>query len=425
MPYGRSYGGGDFYDGPGAFESLVGNLLSTVRSEQDRRRQRQFEDEDRTAQREERTEAKQARQLQTDAAMYDRGFTRGGTPYLPPTQQVDAKGTMVTVPTAPYTPVETLGGYTKTRPSPADQTRETATDQNRFTARLVAARLMGDTAQEQAILREMGAHGTAVPDEVVSSTFAQPRGEVSPPKPELREFGGKVYKWDPGTQSLTLVPNVSGTDRRTPAPVLKQNERGEWVPVDPETGLDASGKPVAGPRGAKPTEFEQKSAAYYRRATDGEGNLGRLEKVGYTPGAWATALSRTAREGGIKGALANATLGAKDQQFLQAAQQFINAINRRDSGANITAVEWEDAFTRYLPRKGDSKQVRAQKAQARRIEIEGLKSGSGTAETGAPASGGQPKTLDETKARIKELRAQGMSKEAIRAQLLAEGYPIE
>ncbi len=424
MAYGRHYGGGDFYDGPGAFESLVGNLLSTVRSEQDRRRQRQFEDEDRTAAKEDRTDAKQARQLQTDAAMYDRGFTRGGTPYLPAPQQVDAKGTMVTVPSAPYTPVETLGDYTKTRPSPADQAKGDATDRNRFTARLVAARLMGDEAQEQAILREMGAQGTQVPDEVVSSTF-QPRGLASQPKAELRAYGGKVYQWDPATRTLKLEPNVSDVDPQGPAATeLKQNAQGEWVPIDKATGLDKSGKPVAGPRGAKPTEFEQKSAAYYRRATDGEGNLGRLEKIGYSPGAWATALSRTAREGGIKGAFANATLGAKDQQFLQAAQQFINAINRRDSGANITVAEWEDAFTRYLPRKGDSKQVRAQKAKARQIEIEGLKSGAGTAETGAEPTT-EVKTLEGAKARIKELRAQGMSKEAIRAQLLAEGYPIE
>lgn len=56
------------------------------------------------------------------------------------------------------------------------------------------------------------------------------------------------------------------------------------------------------------------------------------------------------------------------QQFDQAANDFVNAINRRTSGATIKEEEMEDARERYIPQPGNTPEVLAQK-KAARLEV--------------------------------------------------------
>ncbi len=74
--------------------------------------------------------------------------------------------------------------------------------------------------------------------------------------------------------------------------------------------------------------------------------------------------------GSITGALKATGLGRffadpRLQQYAVAAKQFINAINRRESGAAITDAEIEAAYDRYLPVASDSPQTVAYKRQQR------------------------------------------------------------
>lgn len=53
------------------------------------------------------------------------------------------------------------------------------------------------------------------------------------------------------------------------------------------------------------------------------------------------------------------------QRFEQAERNFVNAILRRESGAAISATEFDSATIQYFPRPGDSKEVLAQKKRNR------------------------------------------------------------
>lgn len=64
------------------------------------------------------------------------------------------------------------------------------------------------------------------------------------------------------------------------------------------------------------------------------------------------------------------------QRYLQASQNFINAQLRRESGAAIAPTEYENARKQYLPVAGDTPEVLRQKAENRRIVLEGLKQSS-------------------------------------------------
>jgi hypothetical protein len=169
----------------------------------------------------------------------------------------------------------------------------------------------------------------------------------------------------------------------------------------PKAGGTASA--VSGPGGTalapvsgQPTESQDKAAAYFRRGTDALTNLNALEAHGYAAGTGVTLLAGGARKGGLIGMASRAPLSGPDKQFLQASQQFVNAINRRDSGAAIAESEWEDALSRYLPVQGDSPELLEQKRRSRQIELESLKAGSGRVlnRPGATPAGAEPDDAD-------------------------------
>jgi len=77
----------------------------------------------------------------------------------------------------------------------------------------------------------------------------------------------------------------------------------------------------------------------------------------------------------ILGDIANAAISENDQRVLQAQRQFLNSVLRPESGAVIGDVEFASGTKQYFPQPGDSEKLLAQKANARRTAIEGLKLG--------------------------------------------------
>lgn len=73
----------------------------------------------------------------------------------------------------------------------------------------------------------------------------------------------------------------------------------------------------------------------------------------------------------------NFMVGPEFQQAEQAKRDFINAILRRESGATIQPSEFDSANKQYFPQPGDSPEVLAQKAENRRIAIEGTQRAAG------------------------------------------------
>lgn len=66
------------------------------------------------------------------------------------------------------------------------------------------------------------------------------------------------------------------------------------------------------------------------------------------------------------GMAANATVVSPEQQQVEQAQRdFVNAVLRRESGAAISAPEFDNASKQYFPQPGDSPQVIAQKKRNR------------------------------------------------------------
>ncbi len=71
--------------------------------------------------------------------------------------------------------------------------------------------------------------------------------------------------------------------------------------------------------------------------------------------------------GGALGALANTAQSDEQQQIEQSQRDFINAVLRRESGASISAPEFDNAKKQYFPSIGDSEAVMKQKAANRAL----------------------------------------------------------
>ncbi len=70
--------------------------------------------------------------------------------------------------------------------------------------------------------------------------------------------------------------------------------------------------------------------------------------------------------------LPNQLKGEKRQQFEQASRAFVNSVLRRESGATITDDEFNNKYLELIPRAGDSKAVKDQKAIARATAVKSI-----------------------------------------------------
>jgi hypothetical protein len=93
--------------------------------------------------------------------------------------------------------------------------------------------------------------------------------------------------------------------------------------------------------------------------------------------------------------LGNKMVSEGYQLYEQARRDFINAVLRRESGAVISDAEFANAEKQYFPQPGDKPEVLKQKANNRRIALEGISRAAGSSykpETAAPAAAAVPAT---------------------------------
>ena len=157
--------------------------------------------------------------------------------------------------------------------------------------------------------------------------------------------------------------------------------------------------PVMGPSGqlkgasGAPTEGQSNAAGFAQRMELAQSIFEKLP-AGSQPGMGTRVAEAVPFVGG---ALARGVVQSADtQMYDQAAQDWIRAKLRKESGAAIGADEARQEYATYFPMVGDTPEKIAQKAEARRVVTLGMKNAAGKAYTPytplapAPAPTAQP-----------------------------------
>ncbi|VVE10665.1 hypothetical protein [Pandoraea commovens] len=211
----------------------------------------------------------------------------------------------------------------------------------------------------------------------------------------------------------------------------------------PATGPD--GQPIQQP-GGKLNESQANATAFGARALDAQNTLRQLEGAGVTNGG---RIKQTAESvpviGGALGNIVNSVpewAGApsdQQQSYEQAQRNFISAVLRKESGAAIAESEYANEAKKYFPQPGDSAATIAQKARARDLAVEALKTQAGPGAglipgiisntnkdaAGAPQKQSAPQAQQPAigqDAALSELRRRAAGNPALAERLKAMGY---
>jgi hypothetical protein len=177
-----------------------------------------------------------------------------------------------------------------------------------------------------------------------------------------------VLRTDPLTGKAEVAYGGGEDAKSIPGP--------DGKPIAIPPGLDAAARKVfmnevarnnAKAAGGELTEAQAKSTLYASKMELAEKTLKPLEGQGTSIVGKITS--------GVP--LGNYAQSADYQKYKQASSNFITALLRQESGAAISKSEFERYDKEYMPQPGDSSEVLAQKTEARRIAIEGMKKGAG------------------------------------------------
>lgn len=145
-------------------------------------------------------------------------------------------------------------------------------------------------------------------------------------------------------------------------------------PIIPLT--DAAGKPLMGASGsARPTEGESNAAGFAQRMERSQDVISGLP-AGSQPGVRAAVAGSLPVIGGVAQRRA---MTAEQQQYKQAADDWIRAKLRKESGAVIGEDEMRKEYETYFPQIGEGPEVIRQKAQARAIATNAMRTSAGRA----------------------------------------------
>jgi hypothetical protein len=113
------------------------------------------------------------------------------------------------------------------------------------------------------------------------------------------------------------------------------------------------------------SETQGNAAAFGMRAKVSNDIFDQLEKSGADVGSMQNMLAQSR--------ITNAVAPGWAQQAEQAKKNFMSAVLRKESGAAISASEYDAEDRKYFPQPGDSDGVKAQKRAARDLAIEALR----------------------------------------------------
>jgi hypothetical protein len=198
---------------------------------------------------------------------------------------------------------------------------------------------------------------TMTPSEIANLKVAQGNLAVAQGGLGLRqqEFNRGATEIRETPEGLVYVPKVPG---------------GAAMPV-----MGAGGQQLKGVSGGKPTEGETNAAGFAQRMELAQSIISSLP-AGSQPGAGSRTLEAIPLVGGV---LARSGQSVQTQQFDQAAQDWIRAKLRKESGAAIGVDEARQEYATYFPMVGDTPEKIAQKAEARRVVTLGMQKAAGKA----------------------------------------------
>ena len=173
-----------------------------------------------------------------------------------------------------------------------------------------------------------------------------------------QEFARSGFDIKEGPEGFAYVPKAPG---------------GAAMPV-----MGAGGEQLKGVSGGKPTEGETNAAGFAQRMELAQSIFDRLP-AGSQPGMGTRMAEAVPFVGG---ALARGVVQSSDtQMYDQAAQDWIRAKLRKESGAAIGVDEARQEYATYFPMVGDSAEKIKQKAEARRVVTLGMQKSAGKAYT--------------------------------------------
>jgi hypothetical protein len=124
--------------------------------------------------------------------------------------------------------------------------------------------------------------------------------------------------------------------------------------------------------GGKPSEGESNAAGFTQRMERAQQILS--SPTAEIPGFWSQAFGSSPFAQRI-------VQSPQEQQFKQAADDWIRAKLRKESGAAIGAEEMASEYRTYFPQVGDTTEVIAQKAYARQVATAAMRQSAGKAYT--------------------------------------------
>jgi len=177
------------------------------------------------------------------------------------------------------------------------------------------------------------------------------------------------------------------SDRRADDAAVRAERTADRADRTANRVADAAAK--AANAGDKPTDGQTKSAGFYGRMLQSEGNYGALADADRSP----RSLGRQAFRDIAPGMENTFKNSPGRQKADQAIKNFISASLRLESGATIQDSEFNRQYEIFFPSPGDSKEVLAQKAASRRQAIEGFRIAAGPLAEEAAATVTGPKPL--------------------------------
>jgi hypothetical protein len=196
-------------------------------------------------------------------------------------------------------------------------------------------------------------------------------GESEDGKPKFQKFRVSPD----GTMKKEGAPYVKGSSvevNNFPQPIAVTDADGNQKMVQFTKDGKVKETSYAPPDKNKVTDTERLAKGYHDRMVAAEAIITKEGTAGHpTLGTYAASKA---------GTLAERSVQTKEQQkYRQAQEDWVRSKLRRESGAVIAADEMDREISTYFPQVGDSKEVIAQKADARAVAIQAMRDSAGPA----------------------------------------------
>ena len=173
------------------------------------------------------------------------------------------------------------------------------------------------------------------------------------------------FAYVPKVPGLPVIPVTAGGSQ----PSAGAGNGVQTYPVAPGAAVTPT---QLKPAGAKPTADQSNAVGFSQRMERADAIMGSLQ--GKQPGTGSMLAGAVPFIGGWT---QRQVMSQEQQQFKQAAEDWIRAKLRKESGAAIGEREMEQEYQTYFPMPGDAANVITQKAEARRVATQAMQQSAG------------------------------------------------